>query len=65
MPCQNAQFLKIGAFIFKVPKPPKKTVPEEVVPAPISKKVEPPPPKGRIILLKENVLVSVFLYLFL
>lgn len=53
MPCQNAQFLKISAFIFKVPKPPKKAVPEEAVPAPVHKKVEPPPAKGRIILLEK------------
>lgn len=36
-------------IFFEVPEPKK---PEEVVPVPVPKKVEPPPAKGRIIFLK-------------
>lgn len=35
--------------IFKVPEVPKKLIPEEKKPTPISKKVEVPPPKGTLI----------------
>lgn len=46
------QFLKNNPFFFEVPEPPKK--PEEVVPVPVPKKVEPPPAKGRITFLKNT-----------
>lgn len=46
-------FSKTALIFFKVPEPPKKPLPEEVVAVPVPKKVEPPPAKGRLIFLKK------------